>query len=209
MSYGRGEFAAEFDVPRETMPLFDAYAERLAAWQAHTNLVGPSTLPDIWNRHFRDSAQLLSLAPATAGDGLWLDVGSGAGFPGLVIALLAGVRVALVEAKAKKCRFLQELVEAFALSGQVQVLHGRVERLPLRAAIISARACAPLERILGWTLHCAAPDSLWLLPKGRTAETELANARRLFDFEAVLVPSRSGPDGHIVVARDVRRRRQG
>ena len=105
----RAAFATAFDVPRETLALFDSYAALLSDWQGRMNLVGPSTLPAIWERHFTDSAQIMALA--TTGRS-WLDIGAGAGFPGLVIALLdPDATETLVESVTKKCRFLAEAVE--------------------------------------------------------------------------------------------------
>ena len=206
MSYGREQFAAEFDVSRETLARLDRYAELLVDWQGRMNLVGPSTLPDLWQRHFRDSAQLASLAPPLGHKPVWLDIGAGGGFPGLVLAALGAGEIHLVESIGKKCRFLQAVVDELHLADAV-VHHARVEAIPrFRADVITARACANLAQLFDWGLRFAASSTLWLLPKGAAVDEELAAARRAWMFEADLVPSRTDERGRIVVARGVRRR---
>lgn len=205
--YGRDQFAAEFDVPRGTLETLDIYAALLAEWQEKMNLVGPSTLPHIWNRHFRDSAQLLTLLPVPAHKRVWLDIGAGGGFPGLVIAALGGGIVHQIESIGKKARFLETATEAMGLVGTNIVHNCRVESLAaFPCDVITARACAPLERLFDWGLRFAAKSTTWLLPKGESVESELEDARRRFDFRAELIPSRSDPRGRIVVAEAVRRK---
>lgn len=206
MSYGRAEFAAEFAVSRETLAQLDRYAELLVEWQQRMNLVGPSTLPDVWQRHFRDSAQLASLVPTLGHKPVWLDIGAGGGFPGLVLAALGAGEIHLVESVAKKCRFLQAVVDDLQLNDAI-VHHGRVEALVrFRADVITARACANLAQLFDWGLRFAASSTLWLLPKGAAVDEELAAARKAWIFEAELVPSRTDERGRIVVARGVKRR---
>jgi 16S rRNA (guanine527-N7)-methyltransferase len=202
---GRDEFAAAYDVPRETLELFDTYAAMLADWQTRMNLVGPSTLSMVWERHFADSAQLLALSgPGKS----WLDIGAGAGFPGLVIALLdPEAQLTLVESITKKCRFLSEVVEKLALSGRVKVENRRVETLPrLKFDIITARALAALEQLFDWGLDYAGSGTHWLLPKGARVADEVLAAGRRFSFEHDLIPSRTDDDARIVVATGVKRR---
>ncbi len=148
---GPEDFARIFDVSRETLARLGCYAELLARWQRSTNLVAPSTLPQVWSRHFADSAQILALAPEAR---LWLDLGTGAGFPGLVIALLAadspGFRMHLVDSNAKKCAFLAEAARATKLS--VDIHNERIEEFAQKAPrlipeIVCARALAPLPRL--------------------------------------------------------------
>jgi len=201
----REAFAAAFDVPRETLARFDRYAELLAEWQIRMNLVGPSTLPQIWERHFADSAQLLPLA----GTGKrWLDIGAGAGFPGLVIALLdPAARLVMVESIAKKCSFLNMIVNELDLAGQVAVANIRIEALPpQRFDIITARALAALEQLFAWGMPFANGATLWVLPKGARVADELAAARLHFAMDARLVPSCTDPDARIVLASKVKRR---
>jgi 16S rRNA (guanine527-N7)-methyltransferase len=187
------------------MAAFDTYAAMLTDWQSRMNLVGPSTLSDIWGRHFADSAQILPLA----GDitRLWLDIGSGAGFPGIVVALLGATNVHLVESTAKKCRFLEAVVEATGVGKAVKVHNVRIESLHrFTAGVISARACANLAQLFEWGLPFAGKDTRWLLPKGASVDDEVAAAHEKFSFGAQLVPSRSDERGRIVIASGVKRR---
>ncbi len=198
-------FQRRFDVPRGTLTALEGYAAQLGEWQTRLNLVGPSTLPNLWQRHFHDSAQLLPLA------GLgreWLDIGAGAGFPGLVVAIIdASARVTLVESIAKKCAFLMSVAEHAGVAGRVTVENCRVEVLPARPFdLITARACAPLDRLFEWGLRFARPDTRWLLPKGARHAEEVATARRCFAFDAELVPSETDPLARIIVAQGVKRR---
>ena len=206
MSYGRAEFAAEFGVSRETLAKLDRYAELLAEWQERMNLVGPSTLPQLWERHFRDSAQLAALAPKLGHRPIWLDIGAGGGFPGLVLAAMGAGTLHLVESIAKKCRFLAAVAAELELGSAAVIHNARVESLPrFRADLITARACANLAQLFDWGLPFAASSTRWLLPKGASVDEELSLARRRFRFDAELVPSRTDPRGSIVIAKEVRR----
>lgn len=201
----REAFAAAFDVSREAMAQFDTYAEMLTSWQAQMNLVGPSTLPVLWDRHFADSAQLLPLAGTGKG---WLDYGAGAGFPGLVLALLdPAAQFTLVESIAKKCRFLDAVVDALGLGTRVEVENRRIETLPRQKFdIITARALASLDQLFDWALPYAGSGTTWLLPKGVRVVEELDIATRRFSFDHRLVPSKTDPEARIVVASGVKRR---
>ena len=182
------------------MSKLERYHDLLVAWQSRMNLVGPATLPDTWSRHFRDSAQL---APLTGGlsSGRWLDMGSGAGFPGLIVALLSDFAVELVEATAKKCAFLNAVVAECGI-GNAIVHNARVEALtPFPADIISARACAPLDKLFGWGKRFARPDTVWILPKGSRYLAEVRDAERSFRFSWTPIPSRTDPDARILVAK--------
>ena len=201
----RSAFVVDYDVPRETSAQFDVYAAMLAEWQQRMNLVGPRTLPDIWNRHFADSAQLL----VVAGRGRsWLDMGAGAGFPGLVIALLdPTAKLTLVESIAKKCLFLTEASAALGLANRVSIANCRVEALPLQIFdIITARALASLNQLFEWALPYAGAQTKWVLPKGARVTSELADARIHYAFDFELVMSRTDHHGRIVVAHEVKRR---
>ena len=200
----RENFASSFDVPRGTMAKFDAYAAMLVDWQARMNLVAPSTLATVWNRHFADSAQLVALAKGAT---TWLDLGSGAGFPALVVALLAPGHFHLVEATTKKCHFLGAVATALDLSDRVTIHNCRIEALPrLSPDIITARACASLTQLFEWGLpHASA--ARWLLLKGRTATDEVTAARAIFAFDHCLIASRTDPNARIVEAQRVRRRK--
>jgi len=200
-------FIGDYNVPRGTVDKLDRYAALLEEWQAQFNLVGKSTLPHIWSRHFSDSAQLACLAPPLVDS--WLDLGSGAGFPGLVVALLRDTPMILVDAVAKKCRFLEAVIEAIGLQHQVTVSNLRVEAAALApVAVISARAFAPLDRMLDWSIHLADRSTLWLLPKGEKAADEIAVAQRYFTFKTTLHLSKSDARGTIVMLTDVERMRR-
>jgi 16S rRNA (guanine527-N7)-methyltransferase len=199
----RAAFAAEFDVSRETLARLDHYAELLEEWQGRMNLVGPSTLPNIWDRHFRDSAQLLPIA----GTGQhWLDIGAGGGFPGLVIAILdPTATIVLCESIAKKCAFLTTASLQTGTESHVTVTNSRVEAIrSTRFGIITARAAAALETLFDWGLHLAGPDTRWLLPKGARVQEELASAAKRYHFDRQLIPSRTDSAARIVVAQNVR-----
>lgn len=209
---GPAEFAAAFRVSPVTLDRLTIYAETLALWQKRINLVAPSTVADVWHRHFADSAQLLDLAPATPGS--WVDIGSGAGFPGLVVAILladrprppVATRVHLVESDQRKCAFLAEVVRKTALATlvPVDILCARVEQPATRAMlapadVVSARAVAPLEKLLELASPLLGPSGCGLFLKGRGVEVELAAAARTFEFSYELVPSRTEAEAGIVV----------
>jgi 16S rRNA (guanine527-N7)-methyltransferase len=201
----REAFASTFDVSRETLAKFDGYADLLIDWQQRMNLVGPSTLPQLWHRHFTDSAQLLPVAgPGKS----WLDIGAGAGFPGLVLALLdPEAKLTLVESIAKKCRFLEEVVTKLDLGDQVTIENRRIETLPRQKFdIITARALASLEQLFDWGLPYAGSGTRWLLPKGMRVAEELEAASRSFSFAHHLIPSQTDDQARIVVATGVQRR---
>ena len=210
---GPEDFAEAFKVPRETIHRLIRYAELLALWQKTKNLVGPSTLPHLWSRHFADSAQLSHLAPKAR---LWLDLGSGAGFPGLIVAILqAGrpdFRMHLVESNRKKSAFLREV--ARATEAPVDIHAMRIEDLAeshekLRPDVVSARGLAPLPRLLELASPFFGPQTRGLFLKGRDTDTEIGEARTHFDFACRLYPSLTSPNSHIVEVTALRPRRQG
>jgi 16S rRNA (guanine527-N7)-methyltransferase len=179
----------------------------LADWNERMNLVGPATLPDFWNRHAWDSAQLLRLAP----DALtWADLGAGAGFPGLVLAILGkgrpGFHVHLIESMAKRCRFLAEVVRELDLPATVH--NGRAENLQLSVDIVAARACAPLWRLLGYARPYLKAGATGLFLKGQDVASELEEATTYWEFEADIVPSLSDERGRIVRVRRLGRGRR-
>lgn len=199
---GPDAFAEVFQVSRETIHRLSRYAALLAYWQKTINLVAASTLPQLWARHFADSAQLLTLAQNAR---LWLDLGSGAGFPGLVVAILGAgkpdFRVHLVESSRKKCAFLAEVVRqteapvdihAMRIEDLAQTAHG------LAPDVVSARALAPLPRLLDLASPFFGPDTRGLFLKGRDAEAEIEAARVGWDFTAHLHPSLTAGDSHVV-----------
>jgi 16S rRNA (guanine527-N7)-methyltransferase len=196
---------ANFGVSRETLlERFDAILRREAAGQ---NLIAASTLDSLWTRHLVDSAQLVPLA-AGAGRGAWIDVGSGAGLPGLVVGILLDRPIILVEPRAKRAAFLREAASELGLATRVAVQASRIETYhPInRAAIVSARAVSELARLIASTQHCTDSSTLWLLPKGRNAHSEVEAARLNWQGSFHVEPSITHPDSGIVVAQGIRPR---
>ncbi len=178
------------------------YAELLAAWQERMNLVAPSTLAGIWERHFLDSAQLAFHVEAGR---RWLDFGTGAGFPGMVLAAMDWGEVTLVESIAKKCRFLETLVETLGLAN-ARVVHARVETLPWqRAEVVTARATAPLATLFDWSIRHGAPGARWVFPKGRSWAAEVERAREAFRFDLEVAESRTDREARILLVTNLRR----
>lgn len=201
----RQQFAANYDLSRETLARFDQYVNCIVAAQTRMNLVARSTLSEIWTRHIDDSAQLL--AYGHRGE-RWLDLGAGAGFPGIVLAIL-GAEVDMVESIGKKAAFLAEAIEQLGLAPRARVFDARIESLsPWPSPTIVARALAPLHGLFDYALKFAAVDTRWVLPKGARVEDEIAEAGVKFRFDHKLVQSRTSPDGQIVIAHSVSRRGQ-
>ena len=169
----------------------------LTDWNGRMNLVGASTLPFFWNRHAWDSAQLLALEP----DALtWADLGAGAGFPGLVLSILLknkqNIHIDLVESTAKRCRFLTEVSSALHL--QTTVHNRRAEDCPLTVDVVTARACAPLTKLLGFAKPCLDRGARGLFLKGEEAAAEIEEAHKTWRFSADILPSQSDPRGRIL-----------
>ena len=182
-----------------------AYRHLLGEWSARMNLVGPSALEAFWLRHAYDSAQLLTHAPEAL---RWMDVGSGAGLPGLVLAILArdrpGMTVQLVESAAKKSAFLEAVVERLNLPAKVH--RARIEDLPGPAPqVLTARAVAPLARLLGYTEKHLRSGATGVFLKGRNVEHEIAEALQSWRFDYALSQSLSDPEGRILRIWSVRR----
>ncbi|HEY1415539.1 MAG TPA: 16S rRNA (guanine(527)-N(7))-methyltransferase RsmG [Caulobacteraceae bacterium] len=173
------------------------FRQMLEAGNTRMNLVGASTLADFWRRHFLDSAQLLRLAP---GAKRWVDLGAGAGFPGVVLAIFLkgepGAEIHLVDSMVKRCAFLKEVVEALALPAIVH--NERAEALPLKTDVVTARACAPLTRLLGFAAPSLRGRTRGLFLKGAEVETELAEARKSWRFKVTIHPSLSDARGRIL-----------
>jgi 16S rRNA (guanine527-N7)-methyltransferase len=192
--------------PAQTAHL-ERFRERLMAGNAVMNLVGPATIPDFWNRHAWDSAQLLQLAPQAR---TWADLGAGAGFPGVVLAILGkerpGFHVHLVESMGKRCRFLADVVSELDLPATVH--NARAENLRLPVDIVTARACAPLRRLLGYARPYLKSGAMGLFLKGQDVASDLEEATRYWDFDADTIPSKSDRRGRIVRVRRLGRARQ-
>jgi len=185
----------------------EAFLALLTDWNERMNLVGPSALAEFWPRHAYDSAQLLSLAPEAL---VWADLGAGAGFPGLVLAILlkgrSGAMVHLVESMAKRCRFLSEVATRLALPAQIH--NRRAEELGIRVDIVTARACAPLPRLLGYAEPYLRKGATGLFLKGQDVVSELTEATKYWKFEAELSASSSSPDGRILQVKGLSRVRK-
>jgi 16S rRNA (guanine527-N7)-methyltransferase len=192
------------DVSRETTDRLDGFAALLLRWQRTTNLVAPSTISTLWTRHIADSLQLVTLAPAAR---VWIDLGSGGGFPGLVIACtladIEGARVHLVESNGKKAAFLREAARHLRLP--VIVHHRRIEdfvkAFNQTVDVVTARALAPLLDLLGYAQPLLNSGAQGLFPKGQDVDAELTHAAKYWNIVATLVPSRTDPKGRIVVVR--------
>jgi 16S rRNA (guanine527-N7)-methyltransferase len=199
------EFAAAAAVPRETLARLEAYAALLVQWQGAVNLVGRDTLDDLWRRHMLDSAQLAAHLPPQAR--IITDLGSGAGFPGLVLAILTGLRVHLVEATGKKAAFLREA--ARICGARAEIHHGRAESLAAWPTdVITARALAPLPALLDYAAPfiAASPDPpVCLFLKGRGGAEELTEARKTWTMTADILPSLSDEAGMVLKLRDISR----
>ena len=188
-------FADLFEVSRETLARLEAYAELLTRWSARINLVGRDTLPDLWRRHMLDSAQLLPLVPPDAQS--LIDLGSGAGFPGLVLAILGVGGVELVEANSRKAAFLREAARVAAAA--VTIRPCRIAAVPAHAVdVVTARALAPLDRLLDLARPFLGPGTVCLFPKGERAEQELTIARKAWTMSASLYDSIADPRGVVL-----------
>lgn len=188
------------DVSRETQ--LAAFVELLRDEATRQNLVSPSTLSEIWARHIVDSAQLLD-----HGDpgGLWLDIGSGAGLPGIVLAILRDGPVELVEPRKLRTAFLQHCVDTLGLTN-VTIHTAKVERTKGRAAVVTARAVGTLDTLFRIARHRSDRSTIWVLPKGRNAQSEVEDAQLWWQGSFHVEPSVTAPDSLIIVAKEVRPR---
>jgi len=190
-------FAAQTGATPTQLADLEQLRAMLTDWNTRMNLVSAASLPEFWPRHAFDSAQLRQIMPSAR---TWVDIGAGAGFPGLVLAILlkgeAHARVHLVESVAKRCRFLETVSETLKLPTKVH--NARAESLSLKAEVVTARAVAPLGRLLSFAQPFMARGAIGLFPKGRGAEVEVADAREAWRFTCNIVPSLSDPEGRIV-----------
>jgi 16S rRNA (guanine527-N7)-methyltransferase len=191
------------DVPRETYEKLEAFAELLRDGSKRQNLVSASTLDDLWERHILDSAQLVRLEPHPGAS--WIDVGSGAGLPGIVIACLVGGPVTLVEPRRLRAEFLHKAAESLRLD--VTILCAKVQRAQGKYDVITARAVTALPQLLEISAHLSTRKTLWLLPKGRSAVRELAAAQQAWQGAFHVERSVTDAESLIVVGTGVRARR--
>ncbi len=195
------QFAAALNVSRETLERLEVYAAMLREWQKTINLVSAGTLDDLWRRHFLDSGQLCRLM---AGARKAVDIGSGAGFPGLVVAIVAGIHVTLVESDNRKATFLREVSRN--TGADTEIIAGRAEAAPaLPAEIVTARAVAPLIKLLPLVEPWLQPGGRCYFLKGGAVEDELTDAGRIWDIEYDMVPSLSDPSGTILCVKEFSR----
>ena len=215
------DFAAAFGAPPETVERLILYEKLLRQWQKAVNLVAPATLGAVWHRHFADSAQLVPLAPP--GTRSWIDLGSGGGFPGLVVAILlaatsqsseqraapTAIRFTLIESDTRKCAFLREVARQAGVA--VDILSRRAESARTSVnkdlpRIVSARALAPLDRLLDLAEPLSPPGTTLLFPKGREVAQELQLAESRWRFQVALVPSVTDTHGRIAVITNLERK---
>ena len=206
-SYGVEDFVRDYDVSRETCDRLELFAELLKHWNRRVNLVSKDSLNDVWRRHMADSAQLRKVIPPY--EGALIDVGSGAGFPGMVLAIMGLSDIHLIEASAKKCAFLRE---AARITGASVTIHNiRIARdatphaaLP-EAAIVTARAVSPLANLLDIVFPIMYDRTCCIFPKGIQADDEVQEARRRWNFDVVQMPSKIEPGAVILKISHVRR----
>lgn len=205
----RAELKSIADVSRETFEQLTRYGEMLIEASAQQNLISASTIPDFWSRHILDSAQLLKAASSDASGGHWLDIGSGAGLPGIVLAVL-GCPVTMVEPRRLRVDFLLRVIEQLDLPNAT-VICGKVENLDpaLRFDVITARAVAPLDALWAMAAHVAKDETIWILPKGKNARNELEVASRSWQGDFTVIPSVTSAEASIVVAQHVRPKSRG
>ena len=195
------------NVSRETLVQLEEYAALLAKWNPVINLVSKSTLPDVWQRHMRDSAQLWPLCPK--GARLWVDMGSGGGFPGIVIAILAAelapeMRVILIESDQRKATFLRTVAQTLGL--ELRVESQRAEDVPpLGADVVSARALTALSGLLPLAQRHLAENGVAIFPKGQSAAQELTDALELWQFAVTKTPSETDHQAVVLQIRDIAR----
>ena len=198
-------------VSRETAARLDRFVELLLRWQRITNLVAPSTLPHLWTRHIADSLQLLDLAPQAR---VWVDMGTGGGFPGLVLACALadrlGAAVHLVESNTKKAAFLGDAAQATRAPAVVHTLRMEkfVESSPPTADVVTARAVSPLASLLDATCPLLQRGALGLFPKGQDVEAELTEATKYWSMAVDLVPSRTDSKARIVRVEALERKQK-
>lgn len=199
----RAAFLAANDVSRETLDRLDRIISELDVWRQKSNLIGPKEWPQIWTRHVGDSWQLLGHIPETA---RVVDLGSGAGFPGLIIAAARpNAHVTMMESVGKKCTFLRAAIGAGGLDAAVY--QGRIEAAPpIKADIVTARAFAPMPQLLEYASPWLRKGATGVFPKGERWKEELTEARQRWNFAYEAIPSRSGGSGVILIVREVLRR---
>lgn len=201
-AFGPSEFRKSTGVSRETLAALEAYATLLLKWQPRINLIGPKTVDDLWHRHFFDSAQLLPMVPE--GSSRVVDLGSGAGFPGLVLCILTGAETHLIESDGRKAAFLREAARVSGVSDRVTVHAKRAESVDLPPAdIVSARALAGLEDLLPLAIRFWRPGTVGLFPKGKRYQEELTAIKYGWYINFDALPSQVDAESVILRVTDL------
>ena len=200
-TFDAAAFQRETNATDVQIDMLEQYRALLEDWSRRMNLVGPSAMAQFWRRHAYDSAQLL---PVSKEARVWADVGAGAGFPGVVLAILLkgrdGARVHLIESMIKRCNFLRAVVDQLALPAVIHNTRAESTRLS-GIEVVTARACAPMDKLLGYAAPLMKTGARGLFLKGESAEAEIAAARLAWSFEAETIPSISDSSGRIVSVR--------
>jgi len=209
-SFSGSSLKAVNNVSRETQERLTVFAELLKQWQSHINLVAPSTLPDLWERHIEDSLQYVTLFPDAKH---WIDLGSGAGLPGMIAAIVladqGGGKVELVESVGKKCAFLRAVARDTGLkqNGVDVVVHNqRIEAVLgelTKPNIVSARALATLDKLLEYSGHLIRKETIGVFPKGRDHLKEIGAAQKNWSFDCEIIPSRLEEDSVLLKITNV------
>lgn len=202
--FTRDSLAGAFDVSRETLARLDAIIAELDVWRLKVNLIGPREWPMIWHRHVADGLQLVPLLGSAR---RVVDLGSGAGFPGLVLAaaLDGDGHVTMVESVGKKCAFLRAAIQAAGLPARVE--QARIESVDAGDVdVVTARALAPLPKLLELSAKWLETGAFGVFPKGENLDEELTAARQRWTFSAEVIPSRTSPTGRILTVSEVRKR---
>jgi 16S rRNA (guanine527-N7)-methyltransferase len=197
----RAWLESELNVSRETFEQLERFIAFLKLEAESQNLIAASTFDSIWTRHIVDSAQLLKLLPAEH-QGNWLDLGSGAGFPGLVAAILTNYPVTLVESRARRIDYLQRAVQMLDLEKQVEIAGMALEKVKTaQYSVISARAFAPLMRLLDGAARFSTENTCWLLPKGKNAVKELDEVKDIWAVDFQIIPSLTDAEAGILTGK--------
>ena len=206
-SVGRDEFLAAFDVSRETIERFDAYEALIRKWNRAINLVSHNTLGNIWSRHFHDSAGVYGISGITSG--AWVDMGSGGGFPGAIIAIMAldaghPIQVTCIESDIRKCEFLRTVSRTLDI--KLHVMSRRIEDAPPQSAdIVSARALTSLTKLLGYAERHLSPNGKALFLKGATWQSEVKEALESWRFSYEKHDSQTHPDSVVLNIGEIER----
>lgn len=193
------------DVSRETFELLSRYVALIRDATASQSLIAPSTLSSLWERHIVDSAQLLRFSPCSSS---WVDIGSGAGLPGLVIAILQEEPITLIEPRRLRAAFLEQCVESLGLLRRVIIEQKKAEAVSGQFRVITGRAVTALDRFLTIASHLSSSETVWVLPKGRNAQSELAQARRNWHCDVRVERSCTDPESEILVLTGVGAKRK-